>query len=104
HCVCPLLDTLAALTPQRPITVVSDNERLLSTLRTRANARRPTQHRTALSTGLLPNLNLIERLWKFVKKQCLYAKHYPDFGTFTNAIQHCLQETHTLPKQALSSL
>ncbi|MBK7953689.1 MAG: transposase [Candidatus Accumulibacter sp.] len=21
-----------------------------------------------------PNLNLIERLWKFVKKQCLYAK------------------------------
>jgi transposase len=23
-----------------------------------------------------PNLNLIERLWKFVKKQCLYSKYY----------------------------
>ena len=22
-----------------------------------------------------PNLNLIERLWKFVKKKCLYAKY-----------------------------
>ena len=25
-----------------------------------------------------PNLNLIERLWKFIKKQCLYSKYYPD--------------------------
>jgi len=23
-----------------------------------------------------PNLNLIERLWRFVKKQVLYSKHY----------------------------
>ena len=23
-----------------------------------------------------PNLNLIERLWKFVKKKCLYSKYY----------------------------
>ena len=22
-----------------------------------------------------PNVNLIERLWKFVKKQCLYSKY-----------------------------
>ena len=51
-----------------------------------------------------PNRNLIERLWKFVKQPCLYAKHDPDFAAFTQAIQRCRQETHTLPKQTLSSL
>jgi transposase len=29
-----------------------------------------------------PNLNLIERLWKFTKKWALRGKHYPDFATF----------------------
>ena len=26
-----------------------------------------------------PNLNLIERLWKFVKNACLYSKYYENF-------------------------
>ncbi|MCQ1548051.1 MAG: transposase [Candidatus Accumulibacter phosphatis] len=43
-----------------------------------------------------PNLNLIERLWKFVKKQCLYAKYYPDFHSFSTAIERCLQDTHII--------
>ena len=51
-----------------------------------------------------PNLNLIERLWKFVKKQCLYAKYYTDFIAFTQAIEACLATTQTTHKQALSSL
>lgn len=33
-----------------------------------------------------PNLNIIERLWKFVKKKCLYAKYYQTFEDFKNAI------------------
>ena len=41
-----------------------------------------------------PNLNLIERLWKFVKKQCLYSKYYADYDAFTTAIADCLQHTH----------
>jgi len=32
-----------------------------------------------------PNLNLIERLWRFVKKQVLYSKHYDNFDTFRTA-------------------
>lgn len=27
--------------------------------------------------GYSPNLNLIERLWKFVKKECLAARYKP---------------------------
>ena len=33
-----------------------------------------------------PNLNLIERLWKFVKRYALNSKYYPDFSDFKNAI------------------
>ncbi|HDZ03284.1 MAG TPA: IS630 family transposase, partial [Nitrospirae bacterium] len=51
-----------------------------------------------------PNLNLIERLWKFVKKQCLYSKYYSDFAGFQNAISDCLSKTHSTYKQELDSL
>ena len=51
-----------------------------------------------------PNLNLIERLWKFVKKPCLYSKYYTDFSAFTSAIEDCLAHTQTTHKHALSSL
>ncbi|MBE9593244.1 MAG: transposase, partial [Proteobacteria bacterium] len=51
-----------------------------------------------------PNLNLIERLWKFVKKQCLYSKYYAEFKDFKNAITDCLNRTDTTHKQELDSL
>jgi len=51
-----------------------------------------------------PNLNLIERYWKFVKKQCLYSKYYADFAQFTQAIQSCLTTSHQTCKEQLASL
>jgi hypothetical protein len=51
-----------------------------------------------------PHLNLIDQLWKFVKKHCLYSKYYADFTAFTHAIEDCLATTQTTHKQALSSL
>ena len=33
-----------------------------------------------------PNLNLIERLWKFEKTKCLYCKYYAKFSDFKHAI------------------
>jgi len=51
-----------------------------------------------------PNLNLIERLWKFVKKECLYSKYYDQFESFKNAITDCLAEANGKRKQKLSSL
>ena len=51
-----------------------------------------------------PNLNLIERLWKFVKKKCLYSKYYPDFNAFKSNISECLNKTHTEYKAELKTL
>ena len=38
-------------------------------------------------TPYSPNLNLIERLWKFFKKKVMKNKYYEDFKTFKTAIQ-----------------
>ena len=37
-----------------------------------------------------PNLNLIERLWKFIKKKCLYNIYYETFDDFKTGINDCL--------------
>ena len=37
-----------------------------------------------------PNLNLIERLWKFIRKKVLYGKYYEDFNLFKKGISSCL--------------
>jgi transposase len=39
-----------------------------------------------------PNLNLIERLWKWVKKDCLYCRYYASFSNFKKAIEATLQK------------
>ncbi len=40
-----------------------------------------------------PNLHLMERLWKFVKADCLHGRYYPKFAPFKQAIIDCIAET-----------
>jgi transposase len=42
-----------------------------------------------------PNLNLIERLWKFVKKKVLYAQYYDSVGKFHGAIRESMDRVNT---------
>jgi transposase len=101
--VCQLLEKLSALGWQVPLTLVLDNARYQRCTLVQSVA-------DGLGIELLylpaysPNLNLIERLWKFVKKQCLYSQYYADFGGFTHAIEDCLAKTQTTHRHALSSL
>ena len=101
--VSQLLVKLARLSLQVPITRVLDNARYQRCALVQSVA-------NSLGIELLylppysPNLNLIERLWKFVKKHCLYSKYYADFTAFTHAIEDCLATTQTTHKHALSSL
>lgn len=101
--VCDLLRQLRALYPDIPITLILDNARYQKCKVVWALA-------AELHIELLylppysPNLNLIERLWKFVKKQCLYSKYYADFDLFKQAISDCLAHTHDTHKDELDSL
>ncbi|MDX1520116.1 MAG: transposase [Anaerolineae bacterium] len=51
-----------------------------------------------------PNLNLIERLWRFVRKEVLYKETYQDYDAFCQAIATCLAQTNTTHKAALDTL
>ena len=51
-----------------------------------------------------PNLNLIERLWKFIKKQVLYGRHDGTFAEFRAAIDGCLEKIPTKHRDSLESL
>lgn len=101
--VCALRQKLAALNLGMPITLFLDNARYQKcawVTTTAANLHIELCFLPAYS----PNLNLIERLWKFVKKQCLYSKYYADFATFKDAIASCLSELDSKHKPALDSL
>ena len=54
--------------------------------------------------GYSPNLNLIERVWKFVKAECLRSTYYSNYEEFTTAIQQCLDDLSTRHKEAMDSL
>ncbi len=101
--VCDLLWKIARLNFQAPITLVLDNARYQKCAIVGELA-------LTLNIELLylppysPNLNLIERVWKFVKKQCLYSKYYEDFTAFKNAIVHCLNHLHSTHRQEMDSL
>jgi transposase len=53
-----------------------------------------------------PNLNLIERLWRFVKQKCLTAIYYENFAAFQKAILSTLNKVNTDPdyQQQIKSL
>jgi transposase len=101
--VCLLLRQIVAANVPRPITLVLDNARYQHCALVEALAR-------SLKIELLflpsysPNLNLIERLWKFVKKECLACKWMEDFDTFTKAIDNCLSHLHTKHKHQMDTL
>ena len=98
-----LLRQLAATFTDLPITLVLDNARY-------QRCRFVQDLAAALGIERLflppysPNLNLIERLWKFVKKQCLYSQYYAKFADFKQAIEDCLAEVSGKFKEQLSSL
>jgi len=51
-----------------------------------------------------PHFNLIERLWKFVKKTCLYSCYYRDFAAYKQSILDCLANTDKVYKIKLRKL
>jgi transposase len=101
--VCELLTKLADLHLTVPITLFLDNAAYQRCALVRETAAR-LHIELCFLPAYSPNLNLIERLWKFVRKQCLYSHYYADFPSFKTAISTCLDHTPTTHKAALDSL
>ena len=101
--VCALLRAVAEAGVGRPITVVLDNARYQKCALVQGVAQ--TVGITLLYLpGYSPNLNLIERVWRFVKKQCLRAVYHATYADFTGAIDRCLATLGTTHKAEMDSL
>jgi transposase len=92
--VCDLLRLLATQHPGMPITLVLDNARYQKCALVQDLAKQLHIELLYLP-AYSPNLNLIERLWKYVKKQCLNGKYHATFAEFQAAIQDCLNRINT---------
>ena len=51
-----------------------------------------------------PNLNLIERLWRFTKKTALNSRHHGSFQEFRQTIDRCLDELPTTHRDTINTL
>jgi len=51
-----------------------------------------------------PNLNLIERLWKLIKRRSLYGRYHPTFASFQTAVQETLDGLPTTHAEQLKTL
>jgi transposase len=101
--MCELLRKIAALGLTGPITLVPDNARYQHDAAVKALA-------TQLGITLLflpsysPNLNLIERLWKFTKRRALYGRYHPTLADFRRAIEETLDKLSTTHAERLKTL
>ena len=101
--MCELLRKIAAAGLTGPITLVLDNARY---------QRNAVVQGLAAELGITllflpsysPNLNLIERLWKFIKRNRLYGRYYATFAEFRLGIEGCLSELSSTHSAALKKL
>lgn len=101
--VCSLMRKIKKAYPGMPITLILDNAPYQKAKIVR-EAAGTLKIELLFLPSYSPNLNLIERVWKFVKKECLYSKYYEQFDDFTKAIESCLKNLNRKHKKKISSL
>ncbi len=101
--MCELLRKFAAQGLSGPITLVLDNARY---------QRNAVVQDLAKELGIVllflpsysPNLNRIERLWKFMKRRSLYGRYHPRFAEFRAAIEETIDGIATTHADQLKTL
>jgi transposase len=100
--ICELLAKLAVEYAGKPIKLILDNARY-------QKCSLVTDRAAALGIELIyippysPNLNLIERFWKFVKNE-LRKKYYDNFNDFSHRIDSIIESSDKVNKSVMESL
>jgi len=101
--MCELLRAVAAQGRVGPVTLVRDNARYQ-----RNHAVQTLAQNLGIELLFLPsyspNLNLIERLWRFTKRTAIYGRYHSTFADFRAAVQDVLDHIPTTHANKLASL
>jgi transposase len=101
--VCKLLKMIYVEYTGKPITIVLDNARY-------QHCELVKRYAKLLKIELLflpaysPNLNLIERFWKYTKKKILYSIFHENYQIFKQRIDACIQDAWTKDKERIDTL
>ena len=101
--MCELLRKVAELGLVGPITLVLDNAKYQRNEMVMALAK-SLDIELMFLPSYSPNLNLIERLWRFVKRDALYGRYHATFADFRAAIEDTLGKLPTTHKDKLATL
>jgi transposase len=101
--ICQLLFKLANLGLNIPIALVLDNAKYQKCKLVQDYAKQ-LDIQLCYLPSYSPQLNLIERFWKFIRNECLYSKYYANFADFKAAISNCINTVNTDKQEKLDSL
>lgn len=101
--VCELMRKIARDNRGLPITLVVDNARYQRCKLVMASAEK-LRIELLFLPPYSPNLNLIERYWKFLKKNCLNSRYFETFDLFKESIISGLECTNNEWKYRLDTL
>lgn len=101
--MCQLLYKIAAVGLSGPITLVLDNARYQRNATVQALAAQ-LGIRLLFLPSYSPNLNLIERLWRFLKRHSIYGRYHPAFSDFKAAIEETIDGLSTTHADQLATL
>ena len=90
-----LLKQLLDLQPKGKLYIILDNARYYRSKIVKEFLNNNTRLKFVFLPPYSPNLNLIERVWKFVKKKVSYNKYYENFSVFRNKFLYRLNNLET---------
>ena len=103
YSVLTLIKKLRRIHEHAPITLVLDNASYQKNSLVKVEAKKMKIELLYLPS-YSPQLNLIERFWKFTKRYCLSNNFYEDFETFKASIQNFIENANVDFKDKMETL
>ena len=99
-----LFDKLQKHQPTGKINVIADNAKYYRSILVSEYLKKNVRIRLIFLPPYSPNLNLIERLWKFYKKEILYDRYYENFLAFKNKTISFFENIETRKEELITLL